>query len=534
MSSTVFSTGLPFGSPHSKEITMKVMLKWLMILIGLGTFFGWSQSFASQCATHIVKPGETLSGIVGKGWKAYADVKGMTSPYTIRIGQALCVPQGRGVKTTTAQAIDPVRFIDLNRAPANRFGDLAMQDKLIDLSPVLSGDQKAEAKKLFRENEKKCEVRCEQRIVTQSMLWQAMPFQSKDGTVKFARNVRVRDADRGGKVEVARFVTLSDGTVMGNPLSCGNTTPVIMPKSQVVPVVVETPPAPVAPPPKEETPPLPITPPVAPAGPCANLDPKGVVGGEHERHMHAHFASAGLYCLWRGEGGSHGVGGGVNLSVARGTVATSGVFKTKLAVGGPGYEFISDDNWDIGLRLNIGLLDESFREGGFASDRNGTVWGPSAEYNNSQRRARGEKWFAKTQVFAMYLLPVSMTETRTWNGTALPVDHKFSSYFNAGVRQYIYDGEQAHVYGQLGFLQEGSDVRTMNVRLGVADPDEIVGVHGGFDKDLKNGGSFEPAVGFWIDLVQGGRVYRDSVRQAHFKAIADEQGMTVDSDLKLE
>jgi hypothetical protein len=258
------------------------------------------------------------------------------------------------------------------------------------------------------------------------------------------------------------------------------------------------------------------------------LDPKGVLGGEYERHMHAHFASAGLYCLWRGEGGSHGVGGGVNLSVARGTVATSGVFKTKLAVGGPGYEFISDDNWDIGLRLNFGWLDESFREGGFASGRDGTVWGPSVELNNAQRRASGEKWFAKTQVFAMYLLPISMTETRTWNGAPLPAAQKFSSYFNAGVRQYIYDGEQAHVYGQLGFLQEGSDVRTMNVRLGVADPDEIVGVHAGFDKDLKNGSAFEPAIGWWVDVVQGTRAYRNGVRQAHFKAIAAEQGVSIE------
>lgn len=501
--------------------------RWLAtLLVSLWIILGWSQSaVASQCTAgetaYTVKPGDTLSVVVGKQWKAYADSKKLKSPFIIRIGQVLCVPQGSRVKAATAQAIEPVRFIDLNRAPANRFGDLATQDKLIDLSPLLSQEQKDETKKLFREG------RCEKRVITQDMLWQAMPFKLKDGTVKFARNVRVRDAERGGKVEVACLATLSDGTVVGNPLSCGNITPVIIPKSPAPAVLTETPPEPEAPPREEVTPPSPIAPPVAPTGPCANLDPKGVVGGEYERHMSAHFASAGLYCLWRGEGGSHGVGGGLNASVARGTVATGGVFKTKLVVGGPGYEWIDDNNWDIGLRVNFGWLEESFREGGFASGRDGTVWGPSAEYNNSQRRARGEKWFAKTQVFAMYLLPLSMTETRTWNGTALPVDHKFTSYFNAGVRQYIYDGEQAHVYGQLGFLQEGSDVRTMNVRLGVADPDEIVGVHAGFDKDLKNGGAFEPAIGWWVDVVQGTRVYRDGVRQAQFKAIATEHDISI-------
>jgi hypothetical protein len=506
--------------------------KWLVALaISLLSVLGCSHAVASQCAvgetTHAVKQGETLSGIVGKSWKAYADAKGLKSPYTIRIGQELCVSQGSRAKALPLFSVDPVRIIDLGRAPSNRYGDAATRDKLIDLSPLLSLRQKAEAKKLFREG------RCEKRLITQSMLWQAMPFQSKDGTIKFARNVRVRDAEHGGKVEVACFATLSDGTIVGNPLSCGNISPVIMPKSQVV-VPAETPPEPVVPPSKGEVAPALIAPPVAPAGPCSNLDPKGVVGGEYERNMSAHFASAGLYCLWRGEGGSHGVGGGMNISVARGTVATSGAFKTKLAVGGPGYEFISDDNWDIGLRVNFGWLEESFREGGFASGRDGTVWGPSVEVNNSQRRARGEKWFAKTQVFAMYLLPLSMAETRTWNGTALPAGQKFSSYFNAGVRQYIYDGEQAHVYGQLGFLQEGSDVRTMNVRLGVADPDEIVGVHAGFDKDLKNGGTFEPAIGWWVDGVQGVRVHRNGIRQAQFKAVADEQGITLDSGLTLE
>jgi hypothetical protein len=66
------------------------------------------------------------------------------------------------------------------------------------------------------------------------------------------------------------------------------------------------------------------------------------------------------------------------------------------------------------------------------------------------------------------------------------------------------------------------------VRLGVADPDEIVGVHAGFDKDLKNGSAFEPAIGWWVDVVQGTRAYRNGVRQAHFKAIAAEQGVSIE------
>jgi len=506
---------------------MKSNLRWLTALfVSLWIIFGWSQSaVASQCTTgetaYTVKAGDTLSGVVGKQWKAYADVKGMKSPYTIRVGQTLCISQGISrANVPIASVVAPTRFIDLNRAPANRYGDLATQDKLIDLNPLLSQGQKAEAKKLFREG------KCEKRMITSDMVWQAMPFRSKDGSVKFARNVRVRDASQGGKVEVACFATLLDGTVVGNPLSCGNTTPVIVPKSPVVVPPPRTPPPESTPPPPVVAAP-PTTPPAAPAGPCANMDPKGVVGGEYERNMSAHFASAGLYCLWRGEGGSHGVGAGVNASFANGTVPTGGKFKSELVVGGPGYEWISDDNWDVGVRLNIGQLGEEFREGQFKSGRQSTVWGPSAEYNNSQRRARGEQWFAKTQVFAMYLTPLSVSEWSSFNGVRLPNTNKFSSYFNAGVRQYIYDGKDAHVYAQLGFLQEDPDVRTMNVRIGVADPDEIVGVHAGFDKDLKNG-SVEPAIGFWVDVVQGVRVYRNGVRQTQFRAIAAEQGINTE------
>jgi hypothetical protein len=508
------------------EDPMKANLRWLAALfVSLWIIFGWSQSaVASQCTAgetaYTVKAGDTLSGVVGKQWKAYADVKGMKSPYTIRIGQALCVSQGTRVNVSiTSAAVAPTRFIDLNRAPANRYGDLATQDKLIDINPLLSQGQKAEAKKLFREG------KCEKRMITSDMVWQAMPFRSKDGSVKFAKNVRVRDASQGGKVEVACFATLSDGTVVGNPLSCGNTTPVIVPKSQVaVPAEKLPEPPPVAPP--QSAVPMAASP-VASAGPCANMDPKAVIGGEYERNMSAHFASAGLFCLWRGEGGSHGVGAGVNASFANGTVPTGGKFKSELVVGGPGYEWISDDNWDVGVRLNVGQLGEEFREGQFKSGRQATVWGPSAEYNNSQRRARGEQWFAKTQVFAMYLTPLSVSEWSSFNGVRLPDTNKFSSYFNAGVRQYIYDGKDAHVYAQLGYLQENPNVSTMNVRIGVADPDEIVGVHAGFDKDLRNG-SVEPAIGWWVDLVQGTRVYRNGVRQAQIKGIAAEQGINTD------
>ena len=84
---------------------MKAVQNWLMaFVVSLLSIFGCSHALASQCTgsemPHTVKAGDTLSRVVGQQWKKYADAKKMTNPYTIRIGQELCIPQGSRVKVS--------------------------------------------------------------------------------------------------------------------------------------------------------------------------------------------------------------------------------------------------------------------------------------------------------------------------------------------------------------------------------------------------------------------------------------------------
>lgn len=293
--------------------------------------------------------------------------------------------------------------------------------------------------------------------------------------------------------------------------------PVELPPVEEIPPVV----LPQEPPPQEELP-------IIPAGPqvpkeekqLCLLDPKAVIGQEHEpKHSgndsHSTFLTAALYCTWRGEQGTHGVGVGTQDSWWNGKVNLgAGRYSGNLVSFGPAYEYISDNSWTFEGKLLFGRINENFRQSDYASHREIDFVGPSLSLNLYERRERGEKWLPETRLFAMAGFATDVRAGHTWQGK--PIDDtkalsEFGGLFQAGVHQDIYDASKLTLWGRAGYFLEDPSSETANLRIGISDPHRICGIGAGTDFDLKNGGEAF-GWGWWCDVVKGAQVTRTEYR----------------------
>lgn len=293
------------------------------------------------------------------------------------------------------------------------------------------------------------------------------------------------------------------------------------PEKPVEPPEEETPPA--APPPEEEPPTSipeePQVPKEEPKRRCP-IDPKAVVGQEHEpKHSgndaHSTFLTAALYCTWRGEQGTHGIGVGTQDSWWNGKVNLgAGRYSGNLVSFGPAYEYISDNSWTFEGKLLFGRINENFRQGDYASHREIDFVGPSLSLNLYGRRERGEKWFSETRLFAMAGWATDVRAGHTWEGKSIDDTKALSEFgglFQAGVHQDIYDASKLTVWGRAGYFLEDPSSETANLRIGISDPKRVCGIGAGLDFDLKNGGE-ALGWGWWCDVAKGFNVARTEYR----------------------
>jgi hypothetical protein len=319
--------------------------------------------------------------------------------------------------------------------------------------------------------------------------------------------------------------------------------PVVVPPAPpaLPPIEMAPPPTPPAPsPPAEPLPPTPVV--EAPKGFCDRIDPHAVIGQEHEpkhdggNRADSNFFAAALYCTWRTESdtGTHGIGLKATASEWSGRVNQgAGKYQGYTYMVGPAYEFISDEGWDTEISAPmVGKLRERFSQDKYASERNFSLIGLSAGYNNYSRRLSGEAWFPETQVFGSWAKPLSGTAKHRWDGQAIADTEelsRFGSLVNLGVRQWLYETDDSVVlpYAQLGYFLETPSSESMSARLGIADPARICGIGIGVDHDLKRGGD-ALAWGWWCDIVKGVQVARSEYRRHQVITDAASRGITVE------
>lgn len=511
------------------------------------------------------EPGDTATGRFGKDAQQFCVYNKIANCNNVRANFDYVQPYGvtpRAVKpvvtksATTARVSKPniktVReqsCINLGAAPFNRYGTLKLRLEGIDLNPELTPEEKVEAKaKVTSEVGSK-------RLVTADMVFPAMPFRSKDGTVKFKRNVKVCTPEQGGRPEALATWKLSTGTVIGDFPTCGNIGPVRLPPEEPIaptPGVEPAPtPEPLAPTPQstpEEPEPQPTpTPPVvaAPRGMCDHLDPSAVIGQEHEPRQngadsHSTFATASLYCLEPfqtadSKTGVHGFGGKATYSEWHGSVNNgAGHYRGWNTLVGPSYKRIMDEGYDWEFSVGAGKQVETFRQAAYASRREFDLVGITAGHNDYRRRLAGETWDVERQYFGALTLPVGKKVGHTIFGQTIADTAelgRFNFGLQAGARWWFY--ENTDEFPLLPYLQGGVFVQhptsaSMSLRLGVADPDRICGVGIGIDQDLMHGGDPVAAWGWWCDLIKGGQVVRTKVRKHQVITEAASRGVTIE------
>ncbi len=492
-------------------------------------------------AFYIVRPGDTGLGRFGAlGWSQVVELNKLTNPNRIFPGQKLRLPEnvrarddmmvfgGAVVKTRAAKPIKPeVACITLGVAPFNPEHSLARTLAGIDLLNTLSPQQKALAKeKVALANKTTTNELVDQQIFTE------MLYQSKvSGQAKHVYGKPLCSADEGGQPEIMDSYDLGDGVFLAIPRRCGNPAVLMKPvlrREELVVVPQEPPPPPPAvvekPVPAPEPAPMPKETPKEQPAPVCLLDPKMVVGQEHEpvqdgNDAHSSFLTAALYCTWRGtwldDAGTHGVGFGLQGSWWSGRVNGGvGKFQGRLLAVGPGYEWISDKGWNVEGKVLFGRIHEYFNQGEYASSRTIDIVGPAASLNLGQRRARGEKFLPETRLYGMLGLPTSVEAEHSWEGKSIADTAelaRFGFYLNLGLHQDVYDFEKFTLWGRAGYFNENPVSETANLRVGISDPQRICGIGVGLDFDLKQGGE-AIGWGWWCDVVKGTQVVRSEYR----------------------
>ncbi len=506
------------------------MKNWLLTILLL---FGAVGAWAGE-TVHTVTPGQNL-GVIAKqydqSWKTLCAYNGLANCNVIKPGDPIRIPARQTVVKS-----EPRGCIDLNTAPWNRFGDPKRRLEAIDANADLTAEEKIEAKALVAAG------RGERGMVTGDMVFKAMPFRSKNGTIKFLHNVRICTPEQGGRPEAMETWKLSTGKTLVDMLSCGNITFMVTAKPDPEPEKEPDPkpdpdptPGPQPQPdPQPEPQPEPEPDPTPEPDESCPFDPKLFFGQEKEpkragNRANSSHAKAALYCTWRGEGGTHGVGFNFMGTWFNGLVnGGSGHFGGQMLSFGPSYEFISDDNWNLELSLLFGRLHENYGQAQLRQERTINLVGPAASLNLGQRRARGEAWFPETRLFAQYGFATSVDASVTnflQPGDATDYS-RFGSLFQAGIHADVLDAEWFTLWARAGYFRESPFSETMNLRVGVSDPYRICGVGIGMDFDLLHGGQAF-GYGWWCDGMKGIRVVRAEYRLSQ---IVKETGATFEED----
>lgn len=508
---------------------------------------------AAETLSYTVKPGETLYGRFGRATGAKVcelnkKLGTIQDCNRIRAGQVIQVPENVAgtalaqVKTASKpqakklSKLHPVvtqsvpalaqggeiLYRTVGRAPLRECGkkdvDVINEEAWVALG--LSEEDKAYLRQHIGRTGPRINITSEEGLVRiePGVRIEQVTFCRKGQAVAVGPMRTAWEADKA--VYGERFV-LPSGRALVWMRNCFNWITWQPPEKSVEPPEEETPPA--APPPEEEPPTLipeeRQVPKEEPERRCP-IDPKAVVGQEHEpehsgNDAHSTFLTAALYCTWRGEQGTHGIGVGTQDSWWNGKVNLgTGRYSGNLVSFGPAYEYISDNSWTFEGKLLFGRINENFRQSDYASHREIDFVGPSLSLNLYGRRERGEKWFSETRLFAMAGWATDVRAGHTWEGKSIDDTKALSEFgglFQAGVHQDIYDASKLTVWGRAGYFLEDPSSETANLRIGISDPKRVCGIGIGTDFDLKNGGE-ALGWGWWCDVAKGFNVARTEHR----------------------
>lgn len=524
---------------------------------------------APASLTYRVKQGDWLSRVFPGNWQAVCDLNKINCD-RLHPGQVLTLPEGslpteksaRADKPAVAKAETPKAAPALSVPKTNDAGEVLY--RVVGTAP-LNGCGKRDVALISREawNVLGLSVDDQAFLALNADLKNGprLNVTVAEGLMKLDAGIRLEQVTfcRAGKVVSTgpmrtawdadtavygeRFV-LPSGKTLVWMRNCFNW--VILPEEKKEPIA--PPPPPAEPPVADIPPPLPVAPPAptpvaeASKGFCERFDPHAVVGQEHEpKHgggdqADSNFLSAALFCTWRNQAdnGTHGLGLSLTASNWSGTVnQRAGKYQGNMHLIGPAYEYLSDDGWDVTVSAPmVGKLHERFSQDQYASQRDFSLIGLSAGYNNYERRLRGETWFPETQVFGTLAKPLSGAVKHSWNGERIADTaelSRFDAYLNLGVRQWLYETDDSWVlpYAQLGYFLEAPSSESLSARLGVSDSRRIAGIGIGVDHDLKRGGDVL-AWGWWLDVAKGVQVGRSMYRRHQIITEAEKRGVTVE------
>lgn len=514
-------------------------MKWLMIPLCAALLSGVGGAHATP--EYRAERGDTLSAVFGKHAQAVCDANKVAGRITncnsIIAGKSYILPAGvraRSVSAVASTEAGEFRWQKVGGAPLYGCGNKteAVLNEEAWTRMGLTDEEKSELRGLVSAQPHPAYT-----FFKPGNRFQAVAF-CKDGKVSFEKNVLADWSEK--TVVLARTYVLKSGQVFHWVRNCNNWVvgaPLPPPPPPPEPPPPEPPPSEPPPPPPPEAPPPPPPPEEAqqeePDESCP-LDPKLFFGQEKEpkragNRANSSHAKAALYCTWRGEGGTHGVGFNFMGTWFNGLVnGGSGHFGGQMLSFGPSYEFISDDNWNLELSLLFGRLHENYGQAQLRQERTINLVGPAASLNLGQRRARGEAWFPETRLFAQYGVPTSVDASVT--NFLQPGDasdySRFGSLFQAGVHADVLDAEWFTLWARAGYFRESPFSETMNLRVGVSDPYRICGVGIGMDFDLLHGGQAF-GYGWWCDGMKGIRVVRAEYRLSQ---IVKETGATFEED----
>ncbi len=177
-----------------------------------------------------VRKGDTLLSRFGpKAAPQVCKLNKLQNCDRIVVGQKLLLPDNvGGLRITDSQPPRP-SCVNLGATPWNKYGSTKLRLQGIERNSGLTAEEKVEAKAKVQAGVG------ESILLTSEMRFSTMSSRGKNGQPVFVRNVEVCTPEKGGRVEVTRIWKLSTGTVLAEPVSCGNIGTIVLP-----PVVAKT------------------------------------------------------------------------------------------------------------------------------------------------------------------------------------------------------------------------------------------------------------------------------------------------------
>lgn len=489
-------------------------MKKLLATVLVATFAFFGMAYAS---TIVVVKGDTLTSIGKKAHysaqalcRANPQIATRKSCNDLRVGDKVNFP---GFSKTSQLAVKkPASCVNLGAAPFNRFGSTSLRIQGIELNPDLTKEEKIEAIAKVKGE------KGDRRLIAAGMVFKSMPFKSKNGKVIFLKDVNVCTSEQGGRAEVIETWPLSTGTVIGDPLSCGNIGVMELPKPVLAPPapVVKSPSVPpVVEPPKELPPPPVVSTPPPPAEKiaCDEWDVHASAGvelskGADTRSLAGYLEGEVGACPFKWEG-------------------KDGVFNEML-IAGRYHE--TNDNWrewdgknrtallGVGLRRTDkdGSVDMyRLMAGSRMNDGSQGLYTQSARWNvvglyGTHYRVEDDGT-NETHYRWGILAPFGDAKgSASWDGTALSLP-RYNGSLEAGIRRYFTkQGEDWRVFGEINATVVSPDYAGIGPRIGVCNERDTLCVLGGVNIDVQNGGT-AAMVGVQINTPGVIRMNRDGV-----------------------